>query len=99
MSSKVKTPSKTLCLKYKNALLKATLKEYGLSDKAEYDQAWGGSAEQYKKEVDTVKKQIYNLKYDDKGLVFFVSKNFPKDKFYQELREKQKFSIFKMFGY
>lgn len=99
MSSKLKIPPKSLVEKYKKSLLNATLKEYGLESKDQYVKLWKMSPDNYKKEVDVIKKQIDSLKYDDRGLVFYVSKNFPKDKFYKDLREKQKYKIFKFFGY
>lgn len=92
-----KGPSKALLQKYKDCLIKANLKEFGLDNKDEAMKYL--TPERYKTEVDGAKKQVNDLKYDNRGLVFYISKNFPKDKFYQDLREKQRFTIFKMFGY
>lgn len=91
-----KCPPKTLVKKYKNALFKETLKEFGLDNKEKLLKSM--SKEQYQKEVDYIKSMVEAKKSDDRGLVFFVAKTYPKDKYYQELREKQRFKLFKIFG-
>jgi len=80
-----KSPSATLLKKYKNAMIKGTLEEYGLNK--EFKDKFG--KEEYNKGVDAVKKDILSKKYDDRGLVYFVTKNYPNDKLYQEIKDNQ----------
>ncbi len=89
-------PPQYLLKKYKSSLFKATLKEFDLDDKKKALKSM--SDDDYKKSIEFLKKQIDTKKYNDSGLVYYVTKNFPKDKRYKAIKEAQRSKVLKYFN-